>query len=54
MQCQGCSTQTTSGIPGTLTHNLAELGNKSTTLQICQPSCSMTEDEHLTHVKSHL
>ena len=38
----------------TLTHNLAELGSTLTTLQIYQPSCSTTEDEHLTYVDSHL
>ena len=41
-------------ISGTLTHNLAELENTSTTLQISQLSCSATEDGHLTHVHSHL
>ena len=33
---------------------LAELEDTSTTLQICQLSCSLIEDENFTHVHSHL
>ena len=39
---------------GTLTHNLTKLEDTPTTLQICQLSHSMTDDEHLTDVHSHL
>ena len=39
---------------GTSKHNLVELGSTSTTLPTYQPSCSTTEDEHPTHVNSHL
>ena len=35
---------------GTSTHNLAELEDTSTTLQICKLSCSLIEDENFTHV----
>ena len=54
MQCQGCSTLTTSGVLGTLKHNLGELENTSTILPTYQPSSSMTEDKPPTHVNSHL
>ena len=39
---------------GTLTHNLAQLENTSTTQPMCQTLCLMTEDEYFTHVNSHL
>ena len=37
-----------------MTHNSTEPGSTSTTLPIYQTSHSTTEDEHLTHVHSHL
>ena len=53
MQGQGCSTQTLSGALEHW-HTLVELEDTLTILKIYQLSCLTIEDEHLTHVYSHL